>query len=221
MDISTKDRLIQAGMAMLLERGYNHLGIQDVLVATSVPKGSFYHHFASKEDFALQVIDRYMVGVHAGLDACLGDHTRPPLQRIRAFFEATREAYRQEGFLGCLLGGLGQELSGVSEVFRARIRACLGEIAGRLASCLEEAIARRELPPDTRAQPLADLLVDCWEGAALRTRLSRDPAPLQAMLDFYFAAMPPVARAARRAHAPELGTPRGARRGVTRGRSRT
>ena len=38
MDISTKDRLIQAGMAMLLERGYNHLGIQDVLVATSVPK---------------------------------------------------------------------------------------------------------------------------------------------------------------------------------------
>ena len=33
---------------------------------------------------------------------------------------------------------------------------------------------------------MAQLLVDCWEGAALRTRLRRDPAPLQAMLDFYF-----------------------------------
>jgi TetR/AcrR family transcriptional repressor of nem operon len=34
-------------------------------------------------------------------------------------------------------------------------------------------------------QELADLLVNCWEGAALRSRLRRDPAPLTAMLDFY------------------------------------
>jgi TetR/AcrR family transcriptional repressor of nem operon len=33
---------------------------------------------------------------------------------------------------------------------------------------------------------MADRLVDCWEGAALRTRITRDPAPLGAMLDFYF-----------------------------------
>ena len=33
---------------------------------------------------------------------------------------------------------------------------------------------------------MASLLVDCWEGAALRSRLRRDPAPLGAMLDFYF-----------------------------------
>jgi TetR/AcrR family transcriptional repressor of nem operon len=33
---------------------------------------------------------------------------------------------------------------------------------------------------------MAELLVNCWEGAALRTRLRRDPAPLREMLDFYF-----------------------------------
>jgi len=33
---------------------------------------------------------------------------------------------------------------------------------------------------------MASLLVDCWEGAALRCRLKRDAAPLNAMLDFYF-----------------------------------
>jgi DNA-directed RNA polymerase specialized sigma24 family protein len=37
-------------------------------------------------------------------------------------------------------------------------------------------------------QALAMLLVNCWEGAALRSRLSHDPAPLGAMLDFFFAA---------------------------------
>jgi TetR/AcrR family transcriptional repressor of nem operon len=30
------------------------------------------------------------------------------------------------------------------------------------------------------------LLVNCWEGAALRSRLRRDAKPLKAMLDFYF-----------------------------------
>jgi TetR/AcrR family transcriptional regulator, transcriptional repressor for nem operon len=190
MTTSTKDRLLNAGLSMLLARGYNHLGIQDVLAAVGVPKGSFYHHFESKEDFGLQVIDRYMVAVHAGLEQCLGDESVPPLRRVRSFFEATREKYRVEGYLGCLLGGLGQELSGVSDVFRHRIERCFQEIAERISVCLEQAIARGELSRGTNARQLADLLVDCWEGAALRTRLLRDAAPLQSMLDFYFGSIP-------------------------------
>ena len=51
----TKQRLLDAGLAMLLVNGYNDLGIQALLEATSTPKGSFYHHFTDKEDFALQV----------------------------------------------------------------------------------------------------------------------------------------------------------------------
>lgn len=191
-EVPTKERLLDLGLTMLLERGYNHLGIQDVLAEAKVPKGSFYHHFESKEDFGLQVIDRYMVTVHAGLEQCLGDAAVPPLQRVRNFFEATSEKYREEGYLGCLLGGLGQELSGVSEVFRARIRRCLQEIADAIAVCIRAAIQRGDLAKSTNAQQLADLLVDCWEGAALRTRLVRDPAPLRTMLDFYFQSMAPA-----------------------------
>src|SRR5678816_4690528 len=83
----TKRRLLDVGLATLLERGYNATGIQDLLVATSVPKGSFYHHFASKEDFALQVVDRYLADIHAMLDQALGDTERAPLERVRGFFE--------------------------------------------------------------------------------------------------------------------------------------
>lgn len=187
---STKDRLLEAGVGMLLRRGYHDLGIQAVLDATGVPRGSFYHHFESKADFALQAVDLYMEGVHAGLDATLSDPAVPPLERMRGFFEATREKYRSEGYLGCLLGGIGQELSGVSDTFARKIEECLEAIAERMAGCLEEARQRGDLPGDVDPQALAELLVDCWEGAALRTRLRRDPAPLQAMLNFYFRAAP-------------------------------
>jgi TetR/AcrR family transcriptional repressor of nem operon len=199
----TRERLLGAGLAMLLEHGYNGLGVQAVLEAAGAPRGSFYHHFRDKEDFALQVIDRYMQEVHAGLDACLGDNSRPPFFRVRHFFELTEKKYRTEGYMGCLLGGLGQELSGVSDVFRKKIEECLSGIADRLAACLEEARGRGEIPPDSDPGEMAALLIDCWEGAALRSRLKRDPAPLLAMLDFYFrsARLPPAPARPERAHA--------------------
>jgi len=183
---STRARLIAGGLPLLLERGYHGLGLQTLLATTGVPKGSFYHHFRDKEDFALQVVDAYMGEVHAGLDACLEDTSLVPLDRVRRFFEMTQEVYRSQGYMGCLLGGLGQELAGVSDTFREKIETCFKTIASRLVVCLEEARERGDLPPTSDPPRLATLLVDCWEGAALRSRLQRDLAPLDEMLDFYF-----------------------------------
>ena len=185
MTYSTKQRLIDVGLRMLLVQGYSNLGIQALLTASGATKGSFYHHFRDKEDFALQTIDAYMAQVHAGLDACLRDQERPPLARVRRFFELMRQKYQEDGYMGCLLGGLGQELSGVSEVFRCRIEACFSAIAEGMATCLDEARQSGEIPTACDVRQMADILVDCWEGAALRSRLRRDPASLNAMLDFY------------------------------------
>ena len=88
--------------------------------------------------------------------------------------------------MGCLMGGLGQELSGVSAAFREKIEGCFSTISGRLSSCLEVARQQGDLPADSDPQAMATLLVDCWEGAALRSRLRGSPEPLTAMLDFYF-----------------------------------
>lgn len=176
----------------MLRHGYHDLGIQTVLATAGVPKGSFYHFFRSKEDFALRVVDRYMEDVHQGLATALGDKTLPPLARVRRFFEMTRDKYESEGYLGCLLGGLGQELAGVSPAFQEKIERCFTVIAGNTADCLEEARQRGDLPGDTDPAHMANLLVNCWEGAALRSRLRRDPAPLDAMLDFYFSAAVPA-----------------------------
>lgn len=181
----TKQRLIEAGLAMLLEHGYNSLGIQALLDATGVPKGSFYHHFKDKEHFALAVIDAYIGEVHKVLDLCLADASLPPLMRIRRFFEIVSQKYREDGYMGCLMGGLGQELSGTSETFRRKIEWCFSSIGERMVACLTEAKALGDIPASVDAERMGHLLVDCWEGAALRSRLRRDPQSLMAMLDFY------------------------------------
>jgi len=187
----TKQRLIEAGLRLMLSNGYHALGVQQLLSETGVPKGSFYHHFESKEDFALQVIDAYTANVHALLDVVLNDRTRPPLERVRHFFEHVRLAYEADGYLGCFLGTLGQELSGTSEVFRRKIGGCLADISSRLASAIAEAKASGQVPPSVDPREMADVLVDAWEGAALRTRLMRSGRPLDAVLNFYFSAVRP------------------------------
>jgi TetR/AcrR family transcriptional repressor of nem operon len=64
-----------------------------------------------------------------------------------------------------------------------------------MAKCLTEARERGDIPATSNVQEMADLLVDCWEGAALRSRLRRNPSSLNAMLDFYIGSVAVSSRA--------------------------
>ena len=70
---NTPQTLLENGIPLLRRHGYHDLGITALLESTGTPKGSFYHHFASKEDYVLQVIELFMQDVDAGLAQCLGE----------------------------------------------------------------------------------------------------------------------------------------------------
>ena len=131
MPSTTKQDLLELGLELLLKHGYTDLGVATLLERAGVPKGSFYHHFENKESFALQAIDLYMERVHAALDAAFADDDLEPLDQIRHFFATVAAGYQGDGYLGCLLGGLGQELSGISPTFRKKVEACFSLIARR------------------------------------------------------------------------------------------
>ena len=57
---NTRERIIETGAAIIHCKGFNYTGIQEILNAAKVPKGSFYNYFKSKEDFGLQIIDYFL-----------------------------------------------------------------------------------------------------------------------------------------------------------------
>src|ERR1700733_740203 len=59
---STRDHLLQVGLRQIHAMGYSATGVNEILEEAKVPKGSFYHHFASKEDFAKEVLALYVRG---------------------------------------------------------------------------------------------------------------------------------------------------------------
>ena len=58
--ISNRDKLLESGRKVVLERGYVGASVRDIVQAAGVPQGSFTNHFASKEAFGLQIIDLYL-----------------------------------------------------------------------------------------------------------------------------------------------------------------
>ncbi len=174
----------------MLERGYHNTGIHDILAAASVPKGSFYHYFKNKEDFGLQVVDRYADDGYAEIDRVLNGKRQPPLLRLRRLFEEFRADYERRFCRdGCLLGNLGQEMADVNDKFSDRISLHFDRWTARIALCLDEAVVSGDLTADADTTMLAGTLLDAYEGALLRMKVVKNIGPLQAFLDVYFEKM--------------------------------
>ena len=184
---ATKSLLLDHGLRLMLERGYNNTGINDVLAGAGAPKGSFYHYFKNKEDFGLQVVARYADDGYDEIDRVLGDKRQPPLRRLQRLFEGYRVDYERRLCRdGCLLGNLGQEMADINDTFRDRINSHFERWTGRIALCLDEAVVSGDLSSDVDTNMLAGTLLDAYEGALLRMKVVKSTAPLQAFLDVYF-----------------------------------
>lgn len=183
----TRAELVRVGTEILTEKGFNSTGIDEVLKRVGVPKGSFYHYFASKEAFGEAVIASYAEYFAAKLDRLLGNPQRAPLDRIRDFIEEAKHGMGKYDFRrGCLVGNLGQELAGLNESFRERLEAVLMTWQARLAACLEEARVRGDIAADADPAAIAEFFWTGWEGAILRAKLTRSLAPMERFAQVLF-----------------------------------
>jgi TetR/AcrR family transcriptional repressor of nem operon len=66
-------------------KGFNATSVEDITNAAKVPKGSFYNHFKSKEDLAVEALDRYWQRMQTSL-ALLSDEKSPPVTRLSGTF---------------------------------------------------------------------------------------------------------------------------------------
>ena len=86
MKPNVRDQLLDTGLQLLHERGFNATSVQDITEAAGVPKGSFYNHFESKEDLGAEVVLRYLESSNE-TQAVLRDPELSPHARLRKYFE--------------------------------------------------------------------------------------------------------------------------------------
>lgn len=160
-------------------RGFAASGVKDITDAAGVPKGSFYAYFPSKEAFAAAILDHYWSDIEARLMTPILEADGPAPEKITRFFNALADEHEAGDFLlGCLVGNLSLELGGSSDAIRTEVLRILGRWDSALAECVRSGRARGDdIRTDLDANELAALLIEAWEGAALRGKVTRDRSP--------------------------------------------
>jgi TetR/AcrR family transcriptional repressor of nem operon len=184
---STKNRILEAGAEIIHLKGFYHTGIQEILSAAEVPKGSFYNYFKSKEDFGLQLID-YFVEYYTHLSKdILEDSTIPPLDRIRRLLLWFVEFFKSKDYAyGCPIGNLAQERGDLSPAFRAKLKMALGSIVDIYSRLLAEAQRERTISDSLDVREAARFLVSSWHGALVHMKAVKGPEPLDNHIRFIF-----------------------------------
>jgi TetR/AcrR family transcriptional regulator, transcriptional repressor for nem operon len=207
---TTRDRLIAAGLHKVLEGGWSATSIDVVLRECDVPKGSFYHYFASKEAFGYALLEHYQAFFMQRLGKWFVDQPTDGLGKLQAAMDGfladsiagmERYGYRR----GCLVGALGQEVAGLHEGFRSKLLESLElwdkTLANALFNCatsyqqhssngaknakstglLQTSNAPANAPQTLlECEKLAQEFWALWEGAVLRSLLAQNPDMLRA-----------------------------------------
>ena len=178
---ATRQHILDTGYRLVLQKGFAALGLQEILKACAVPKGSFYHYFASKEVFGCELLQQYVDGYGRKLDELLADPGNGR-QRLMRYWEAWARdpADPAQGWAEeCLVVKLAAEVSDLSEDMRRVLDQGVQQLLQRIAGLVEEGRADGSLPGGKPALQVARVLYQLWLGAALLSKLSQDHLPLQ------------------------------------------
>jgi len=175
---------------MLHNGGFSATGIQEIVDAAGVPKGSFYNYFKNKEAFGAEAIDFYFNQHLPRLQEELGNVAIPPLERLRMYFDRRRRGFARSDYChGCMLGNLSLEMADHSPLMRQRLAGHFQVWGDLFQECIEQAQSSGAIANRLPAPVLAQFVLNSWEGAILRMRAQKSAEPLDVFMATIFGAL--------------------------------
>lgn len=173
-----RERILESAGYLFYLNGYRAVSVGDICKRANARPGSFYHFFGSKQELALEVIDRYWKKVLERYRVALGGD-RPLAEKLETLFSASMESQRRSAEQfgcapGCLAGNLALELATQDEAIRAKVQEVFDSLAAVYREAVGQAMAAGEIAagdPDL----IARSLVTFSQGKAMMTRLNDDP----------------------------------------------
>jgi len=181
--IDTRQHILSCGQQLVASKGFVGVGLAEILTSAGVPKGSFYHYFASKEAFGAALLESYFADYLSRVDVLFARTDLNGGQRLLAYFERWIDTQCSEDATGkCLIVKLAAEISDLSDAMRSIMLAGTDSILRRLAACItagqtDGSIGSTQAPVDA-----AQWLYGAWLGASLLAKLRRDGSALDAAL---------------------------------------
>jgi TetR/AcrR family transcriptional regulator, transcriptional repressor for nem operon len=176
----TRERILASAEPMILRQGFAGTSLDDLLEATGLTKGAFFHHFKDKGDFARALVERYAHNDYELFERLAAEadaSSTDPLEQALAFLKAFEHFIEnlRDPLAGCVFAAYTYE----SLQFDPAIHAFIAQSFRRWAALYErkfEAVLAKYKPAyPVTARELAETIVAIVEGGFILSRSYNDP----------------------------------------------
>jgi len=176
----TRERILAMAEPMILQRGFTGTSLDDILRATKLTKGAFFHHFQGKGDLAKALVERYArndIELFESFAAEAEVAESDPLKQTLHFLKALEDFIEAlpEPIPGCLFAAYTYE----SQQFAPSVHAFIAQSFRRWSAMYEkkfEAVLARYKPAaPVTARDLSETIMSIVEGGMILQRSYNDP----------------------------------------------
>lgn len=184
----TANKLIAEASKLIVNAGYNGFSYADLAEILGIRKPSIHHHFPSKVDLVVAVVERQRAAIQAQIEA-LESGTPDAMAQLLAYVGYWKRCIEDQSAPFCLAGVLAVELPGLPAQVGAAVQGHFNDL-GRwlqrvMALGVEQGTIRLELEPETSSQFFQTAVY----GAMVMARAYDDPAKFTFVVDAFLARM--------------------------------
>jgi len=180
----SKTRILNAALRVFREKGYSATRIEDVCEAAGLTKGSFFHHFSTKEELTIAAAD-YWSEVTAAVFASAPYHEAvDPVDRVLAYVDFRKALLSGElPEFTCLVGTMTQEVYGTHPAIREACEASISGHAETLIPDIEAAMQKYGVEGKWTAESLALFTQAAIQGAFILAKAKNDVRAAMEVVD--------------------------------------
>jgi len=180
----SKTRFLQAALQLIRAKGYEAMTVEDICEAAGLTKGSFFHHFDSKEELALAAADYWMEGTE-GLFASAPYHEPvDAVERLLAYVDFRKSLLTGEiRDFTCLAGTMVQEVYDTHPAIREACDKSISEHAETLEPDIAEAMRKHGVTGNWTARSLALYIQAVLQGSFILAKAKGGPAIAEECID--------------------------------------
>jgi TetR/AcrR family transcriptional repressor of nem operon len=181
---ATRQKILEAAAAEIHRHGFRNASVDQILAETGLTKGALYHHFATKADLALAVVDEVIASWILSRWVEPMERAENPIDGlVEALDHLSPEEVETVCECGCPLNNLAQEMSAVDETFRKKLASLYGTWKDRMSDALLRGQGAGFVASDLDCRKAAAFIAAAVEGAAGAAKNAHDPAILAACRD--------------------------------------
>lgn len=180
---SARQAILETAQPIVGAKGFSAVGLNEILHAADVPKGSFYHYFNSKDAFGVVLLDTYFDNYLNAMQQLFNQPGLSQHAKLMRYWQSWIN--NQTGCTDagkCLAVKLGAEVSDLSEPMRLALQRGTARTIGLLSEALQQGVEDGSVTITQHPESLAQRLYALWLGTSVMSKITHTAAPFDEAL---------------------------------------